>query len=165
VEKTKKDSCQRSKERTEKPTGMDADEPSARWEHFPHDADMGIRGIGHTKAEAFEQAALALTAVTIDPDRIHPHQETTFSCEAPDDELLFVDWLNALVFEMDTHKMAFTRFHVMLNNHQVKATAWGEPFDPLRHEPAAEVKGATYTELSVHQLPNGFWIAQCVVDV
>ncbi len=28
-----------------------------RWEHFPHEADMGIRGFGATKAEAFEQAA------------------------------------------------------------------------------------------------------------
>ena len=150
---------------TEKPTSMDAGEPSPRWEHFPHDADMGVRGLGHSKAEAFEQAALALTAVTVDPDRIHPHLKKTFSCEAPDDELLLVDWLNALVYEMDTGKMAFTRFHVMLNNHQMEATAWGEHFDRCRHEPAAEVKGATYTELSVHQLPNGSWVAQCVVDV
>ncbi len=29
-----------------------------RWEHLPHEADMGIRGFGATKAEAFEQAAL-----------------------------------------------------------------------------------------------------------
>ena len=68
-------------------------------------------------------------------------------------------------YEMDTGKMAFTRFHVMLNNHQMEATAWGEHFDRCRHEPATEVKGATYTELSVHQLPNGSWVAQCVVDV
>ena len=150
---------------TEKPTSMDAGEPSPRWEHFPHDADMGVRGLGRSKAEAFEQAALALTAVTVDPDRIHPHLKRTFSCEAPDDELLLVDWLNALVCEMDTDKMVFTRFHVMLNNHQMEATAWGEHFNRCRHEPAAEVKGATYTELSVHQLPNRSWVAQCVVDV
>lgn len=29
-----------------------------RWEHFEHGADIGVRGIGATKAEAFEQAAL-----------------------------------------------------------------------------------------------------------
>jgi len=28
-----------------------------------------------------------------------------------------------------------------------------------------EVKGATYTNLSVRQEPNGLWVAQCVVDV
>ena len=40
---------------------------AGRWEHFPHEADIGIRGIGSTREEAFEQAALALTAVTADP--------------------------------------------------------------------------------------------------
>jgi len=34
----------------------------SRWEHFPHDADVGIRGFGPTAAAAFEQAACALTA-------------------------------------------------------------------------------------------------------
>ena len=150
---------------TEKTIGMDAGEPSPRWEHFPHDADMGIRGIGRSKAEAFEQAALALTAVTVDPDRIHPQVKGTFSCEAPEDELLLVDWLNALVFNMDQEKMLYQRFHVVIDNHRLEGTAWGESVNPQRHQPAVEVKGATYTELLVHQLPNGFWVAQCVVDV
>ncbi len=39
----------------------------ARWEHFPHAADVGVRGFGKTPAEAFEQAALALTAVVTTP--------------------------------------------------------------------------------------------------
>jgi len=38
----------------------------ARWEHFPHEGDLGGRGFGNIKAEAFEQAALALTAVVTD---------------------------------------------------------------------------------------------------
>jgi RNA-splicing ligase RtcB len=37
-----------------------------RWEHFPHEADTGVRGIGASPAEAFEQAAIALTAVITD---------------------------------------------------------------------------------------------------
>jgi len=149
----------------EKPTIMDDGEPSTRWEHFPHDADMGIRGIGHTKEEAFEQAALALMAVAVDPDLIRPHLKRSFSCEAPDDELLLVDWLNTLVFNMDQEKMLYHQFHVVIDNHHLEGTAWGEFIDRQRHEPAVEVKGATYTELSVHQLPNGSWLAQCVVDV
>src|SRR5512139_3851745 len=38
-----------------------------RWEHFEHGADIGVRGFGASVAEAFEQAALALTAVIADP--------------------------------------------------------------------------------------------------
>ena len=124
---------------------------AARWEHFPHQADMGVRGIGPTKAEAFAQAALALIAVITDPGAVAAKEPVTVSCEAPDDELLLVDWLNAIVYEIATRKMLFGRFDVRIEG--------------ARHQPAVEVKGATYTALSVRQDPGGAWIAQCVVDV
>ena len=135
------------------------------WEHFPHEADMGIRGIGATKEAAFEGAALALTAVITDPAEVIPTQQVTITCQAPDDELLLVDWLNALVYEMATRKMLFGRFEVHFIDHSLQATAWGEPVDVARHQPAVEVKGATYTELSLKRDEQGRWIAQCVVDV
>jgi tRNA nucleotidyltransferase (CCA-adding enzyme) len=137
----------------------------ASWEHFPHQADMGVRGIGPTKEAAFEHAALAMTAVITDPASVAPLQAVPIVCEAPDDELLLVDWLNALVYEMAMRKMLFNRFAVRINGHSLQATAWGEPVDVARHQPAVEVKGATYTELSVKQDRQGRWVAQCVVDV
>ena len=135
------------------------------WEHFPHQADVGVRGIGSTKEAAFEGAARAVTAVITDPDSVAQTQAVSIACEAPDDELLFVDWLNALVYEMATRKMLFSRFAVRINGHALHATAWGEPIEVARHQPAVEVKGATYTELSVKRDEQGRWIAQCVVDV
>ena len=135
------------------------------WEHVPHEADMGVRGIGPTKEAAFEGAALALTAVITDPAEVIPTQQVTITCQAPDDELLLVDWLNALVYEMATRKMLFGRFEVHFIDHSLQATAWGEPVDVARHQPAVEVKGATYTELSLKRDEQGRWIAQCVVDV
>jgi len=135
------------------------------WEHFPHQADIGVRGIGSTKEAAFEAAALALTAVVTDPKSVAPTQEVSIVAEAPDDELLLVDWLNGLVYEMATRKMLFSRFAVRFNNHSLQATAWGEPIEIARHQPAVEVKGATYTALSVKRDEQGGWIAQCVVDV
>jgi len=135
------------------------------WEHFPHQADMGVRGIGPTKEAAFEGAALAVTAVITDLAEVIPTQPVTMACDAPDDELLLVDWLNALVYEMATRRMLFSRFNVRFNDHSLHATAWGEPIEVARHQPAVEVKGATYTELSVKRDEEGRWIAQCVVDV
>ncbi|MEY4705766.1 MAG: hypothetical protein RL042_1971 [Nitrospirota bacterium] len=135
------------------------------WEHFPHQADIGVRGIGSTKEAAFEWAAQALTAVITDPESVASAQAVPIVCEAPDDELLLVDWLNALVYEMATRRMLFSRFTVRFNDHSLHATAWGEPIEVARHQPAVEVKGATYTELSVKQDEQGRWIAQCVVDV
>ncbi len=138
---------------------------AARWEHFSHGADIGVRGIGNSKAQAFEQAALALTAVIIDPDAVEARTVLEFFCVAPDDELLLTDWLNALVYAIATQEMVFSRYTVHPSNHRLVAQAWGEEIDPGRHQLTVEVKGATYTELSVRQEPPGTWVAQCVVDV
>jgi SHS2 domain-containing protein len=136
-----------------------------RWEHFPHQADVGVRGLGATPESAFEQAALALTAVVTDPVAVIPGEVVELYCEAPDRELLLVDWLNALVYEMATRSMLFSRFEVCLEGGRLKAKAWGEAIDIARHHPTVEVKGATYTALKVAQQPDGGWLAQCVVDV
>ncbi len=135
------------------------------WEHFPHEADMGVRGRGDSMVEAFAQAALALTAVVTDLTVVRPRQLITIHCQAPDPELLLADWLNALVFEMSSRRMLFVRFQVDIEDTRLTASAWGEPVDPARHHPAVEVKGATYTELRVAQEANGHWVAQAVVDV
>jgi SHS2 domain-containing protein len=86
-------------------------------------------------------------------------------CEAPDAELLLADWLNAIIYEMATRHMLFGRYEVTLVEGHLAGTAWGEPVDPDRHQPAVEPKGATYTSLLVHRREDGNWLAQCVVDV
>lgn len=135
------------------------------WEHFAHGADIGIRGIGPTKEAAFQQIALALTSVVTDLNSVRPERAVPITCEAPSDDLLLVDWLNALVYEMATRRMLFSAFVVTIEDSRLHATAWGESVDRVRHEPAVEVKGATYTALRVERLEDGQWTAQCVVDV
>jgi SHS2 domain-containing protein len=135
------------------------------WEHFEHGADVGVRGFGLTKAAAFEQTALALVAVITDPDRVAIRDTVPITCEAPDDELLLAAWLNAIVSEMAVRRMLFGRFHVDLQGGRLQASAGGEPMSIERHEPAVEVKGATYTTLKVAPTGDGGWMAQTVVDV
>ena len=135
------------------------------WEHFPHKADIGIRGAGSTKEQAFEQAAMALTAVITNIDKVEPEQKVEITCQGIDDELLLLDWLNGLLYEMDTRKMLFSRFEIQLDKNTLNAVVWGQKIDIQKHQPTVEVKAATYTELYVRQDENGSWIAQCVVDV
>lgn len=146
-----------------------APEPAgARWEHFPHGADVGVRGLGPSEEAAFEQAALALTAALADPATVVPRAAVKIACRAPDDELLLTEWLNALIFEMATRKMLFGRFAVRIRDEvrgrALEGEAWGEKIEPARHAPAAEAKGATFTALKV-AAEGGQWVAQCVVDV
>ena len=137
----------------------------SHWSHFSHQADIGVRGEGMSLAEAFSAAAMAMSAVVTDPLCVEQLEAVNIHCHAPDPELLLVDWLNALVFEMATRRMLFSRFDVSIDGEQLTATAWGEPVDIVRHQPTVEVKGATYTALEVRQQANGRWLAQCVVDV
>ncbi len=136
-----------------------------QWSHFPHQADIGVRGEGNTQAEAFEQAAIALSAVITEPAQVLQTEPVHIECMAPDAELLLVDWLNALIYEMATRHMLFSGFEIDISGNRLSATAWGEAIDAERHQPAVEIKGASYTALKVGQEDDGHWYAQCVVDV
>lgn len=137
----------------------------AGWEHFYHVADIGVRGRGATLEEAFEQAALALTAVVVRPEAVCARQAIEVCLSAPDRELLLVEWLDALIYQMAVRHMLFSRFQVEIHENRLGGTAWGEMIDRQRHQAAVEIKGATFTELAVHHNAEGCWTAQCVVDV
>jgi SHS2 domain-containing protein len=145
-------------------TATHTDGKQARWEHFAHDADVGVRGRGATMAQAFEQAALALTAVVTDAE-VEPQTAVEVSCDAPDIELLFAEWLNAVIYEMAVRRMLFGRFAVKVEGLHLDGTLWGEPVDIARHTPACEPKGATLSELRVAQDAAGVWSAGCIIDV
>ena len=146
------------------PDGATPRQSGEGWELFAHQADLGVRGFGPDLATAFANAARALTAAITDLARVVPRESVTIRCAAPDAEILLVDWLNALIYEMATRKMIFGDFRVRIEDGRLEAEALGEALDPARHAPAVEPKGATFTALSVvHE--GGRWRAQCVIDV
>ena len=140
------------------------DQPPAGWVHFTHDADVGVSGRGRTPAEAFEQAALALTAIVTDAEVV-PRSRVAVACTASDLELLLVDWLDAVIYEMAVRGMLFGRYQVAIDGTSLTGELWGEPVDVARHAPACEPKGATLTALEVSRDSAGTWTARCVVDV
>ncbi|MNR36168.1 hypothetical protein D3C85_1540640 [compost metagenome] len=94
-----------------------------------------------------------------------PREAVHIDCDAPDLELLLVDWLNALIYRMATRHLLFARFAVKIDGTRLHASAWGEAVDVARHQPAAEAKGVSFCELKVAQQADGSWLAQAVVDV
>ncbi len=85
------------------------DERVVRTQHgsiFTTSPDIGVRGSGYTLAEAFEQAALAMTAVIVEPDTVAGSETIELNVSAPDEELLLTEWLNALIYEMATQPHA-----------------------------------------------------------
>ena len=138
--------------------------PPPAFETFAHDADIGVRGRGATLGEAFANAGRALTAVVTDPASVRERLSVEIVGAAADPELLLFDWLNAIVFEMATRRVLFARYEVKVEDAVLRARAFGEPVEVARHQPAVEVKGATWTGLRVAR-DGGDWVAECVVDV
>jgi SHS2 domain-containing protein len=143
--------------------------PAGRFEQFDHAADVGIRGIGPSAAEAFRQAALALYAlVASDPSRVEPARELAFELSAQDLEELLFDFLNELIYLLDAERLVGRELEVEIEpvapGVRLRARVRGEAHDPSRHGGIVDPKGATYTGLRVAQ-EGGGWVAQCVVDV
>ena len=138
---------------------------TARWEHLEHGADIGVRGYGSDPAEAFTQAALSLSSVVTELDKIDLSDSVAVECNAPELDLLLVDWLNEIVYQMATRNMLFGRFDVQILDHHLQAQLFGEKVDQGRHQPAVEIKGATFTDLKVYRASDDEWIAQCIIDV
>ncbi len=139
--------------------------PGRVWEHFEHDADIGLRASASSREGLFEAMAEALTALITDPGKVRAEELVSIRCEAPDDALLLTDWLNALIYEMATRNMLFGDWQVTIVDRTLEAVVKGEHVERVRHEPVVEVKGATYTSLSVSRDGAGTWHGQCIVDV
>ncbi|MEZ5785754.1 MAG: archease [Xanthobacteraceae bacterium] len=132
------------------------------WEHFVQGKNTGVRGYGANLEEAFEQAALALAAaVTKAP--VDPKIAVTVVCEAPDDELLLAEWLDAVLYEMAARRMNFGRFSVTIRGRRLYGTAWGEPVR-ARRDGAREPR-VNLTEPRITRDPTETWAASCVVDM
>jgi SHS2 domain-containing protein len=134
------------------------------WSHFPHQADIGIRAAAESLSGAFEDAAVGLTAIIAEPKKVECTDEVEINLASDNLEMLFYDWLNAVIYETATRKMLFGRFEVAINNLKLSAKMWGEKIDFKKHSPVIEPKAVTFNQLSVKN-QNGKWVVKCVIDV
>ena len=79
-----------------------------------------------------------MAAVMTDPAKIELKEAVHIEGDALNTELLFVDWLNAIIFEMATRGMIFGAFKVSIEGHQLRGIATGEAISVERHNPAVE---------------------------
>ncbi|MBI5949435.1 MAG: archease [Chloroflexi bacterium] len=143
------------------PTAGEAESPGV--DYFEHAADIGVIGRGATVEEAFVHAAEATFAVMADLAAIRPLSRFRVRFEEDDAELALARWLNRLLAEARSRRLALGKFAVRRKGNRWEGEAWGEPWHPGLDR-GVEVKGATLTMLSV-RANGGRWDARCVVDV
>ena len=85
---------------------------------------------------------------------------------------LFYDWLSELLFYHDAEYLVFSKFDVKIYSNVTEdsevyylvATAWGEEFDPIRHERRSEVKAVTYHMMDIDD-ENLNVMVQVILDI
>ena len=138
--------------------------------YLDHEADVGIRAIGSTLEEAFEQGAKAMLNVMWDISNVEERRDVLIECKAGDIPELFVEALNEILFKQDVEGLVLARFEVddikkqPDGKYKLKGTAFGEPLNLDKHSAKTEVKAATYAGLKFEQ-KDGEYIIQCILDV
>jgi SHS2 domain-containing protein len=123
-----------------------------KFEFLEHTADVYIAAHGVTMEEAFGNAALAMFEVMTDTEKINPAHKETVEVEAEDEYALLYSWLEALLVKFEVEGMMFSKFEVApikdaKDVFKLKATVWGEKYDPQKHPQKTGVKAVTYHQM------------------
>jgi SHS2 domain-containing protein len=143
-------------------------EPSHRrrpYRQLPHTADLAWRLWGASLPELFENAGRALSATLTDRRYLRRRETREVGLTSVDREALLVDWLNHLLYLFDIDGFLGREFQVRtLTPERLEARVWGEKFDADRHPEKTAVKAATFHQLSIVPVGDG-WQATVVLDL
>ena len=135
------------------------------FEIIDHTADVGIIAYGADVEELFSNAALALFSLITEPDSVEEKLHLDLEVSSEDRDSLLVEWLNELIYLFDVKHILFSRFDIeSLTHNELKATCYGEGFDPMKHKIKTGVKAATYHMLKLDKSGDGCK-AQIILDI
>ncbi len=128
-----------------------------------HTADIGLVAYGRTLAETYANAAYGLFSIITEPGTVNETESRRLALSEDDPEALLFEWLNRLIYFFDVEMLLFKRFDITsFNGHELKATCYGEKYDPSRHQLKTGVKSATYHMLKVDRVKNQ---VQVILDI
>ncbi len=134
-----------------------------RFQFIEHTADIGLIAYGRSLAEAFANAAHGLFSIIAELKSIREVESRQLELSEEDPEALLFEWLNRLIYFFDVEMLIFKRFDVTdFDGRGLKATCYGEKYDPSRHQIKTGVKSATYHMLKVDKEKNQ---VQVIFDV
>ena len=135
-----------------------------RFSVIDHTADIGLVAYGESVEDIFINAAYGMFSLIGDLEKVTETMSREVFSEALNQEELLVTWLNELLYLSDAENLIFSRFEIVdLGQDHLKAIAYGEKVDPLRHNLKTQVKAATYHLLKLEAV-DGFK-SQIILEV
>ncbi len=118
-------------------------------------SDVLFEAYGGDLKAVFENAAEAMFSVICKMDKINALEERTIEAEADDIEDLMINWLQALIAEVDIENMFFKEFLILeIDDKHLKAVIKGEDISPEKGETV--VKAVTYHQYKFEKTPEGY---------
>ncbi|MDD4138162.1 MAG: archease [Methanoregula sp.] len=127
------------------------------FEELPHTADVKIRARAPTLETLFSEAFNALMLVMYGKDRKGGHPREIHVTAADNEEML-ADFLSEVLFLSEVDGLVFSRADIRIDDGRLHAVLDGEPFDQARHAGGSEVKGISYSGMSVTRDTNGYML-------
>jgi len=141
-----------------------AGDPTWSAREIEHTADVGFELEAPTWEMLLERAALVVAAEIVALEGVEARQGTRLEVAASDREELLHDWLQAVLVRVQTGFVPCEVTVDTASDTRVFATLRGEALDSRRHHVHGEVKGVTWHELAVEELP-GRVRARVILDV
>jgi SHS2 domain-containing protein len=137
----------------------------AGWEHFEVEADVGVRGWGPTRADAFAQVTLGVFALVVSADQVRPGERREVRAQADAPESLLVAWIDECLYVHDVEGFVAQSVEMTVcTDTLAHGVLHGEPVDPIRHHLGTVVKGATHHQVAV-VVRDSVHEARIIVDV
>jgi tRNA nucleotidyltransferase (CCA-adding enzyme) len=115
------------------------------WAQFDVEADVGIRGWGPTRAEAFAQAALGVFALLVGPDQVQAREQREVRAQAEEPQALLVAWIDECLYVHEIEGFVARSVEMgVCSDTLAHGMLLGEPVAPDRHRLGSVVRGAMY---------------------
>ena len=133
-----------------------------KFEFLEHTADIKFRAYGESLEEAFENSVLAFADFVGKGEKIKSRKGKVVNVSGSDKESLFYNFLEELIYLLDTDKFVVCKAKVFFRGNNLRAELFGD--DASNYKNLDYVKAATYSEMEVRQV-NKKWVVQAVMDV
>jgi SHS2 domain-containing protein len=138
---------------------------AAGWEHFEADAEVGVRGWGATRGEAFAQVTLGVFALLVAPEAVRSAERREVRAQADTPDALLAAWVDECLYVHEIEGFVAGAVELTVCTDMLAhGVLRGEPIDPGRHRLVTGVKGATRHRLSVDP-DDGVHEARLIVAV
>lgn len=137
--------------------------------------DVGIKARGESCEAALINAGLGMYSLVTDIGGVDERQKLEFDVSCDSLEGLAVNYLNELVFQFDSNGFIGRRIEITGfgapreggeagSRFAMKVSAYGEEFDPERHERRLLIKAATYHRIRAER-GDGGWEIDVIFDI